>query len=54
MKRGAEAQLEKPSDVSSDDSSDSDSDSDEDAATNGNKFGLPNSAKGSRSDGMWP
>ncbi|XP_078160720.1 uncharacterized protein LOC144556102 isoform X2 [Carex rostrata] len=50
MKRAAKAQLEKPSDVSSNDSSDSDSD--EDAATNGNKFGLPNSAKGSRSDAM--
>lgn len=52
MKRATKTQMEKPSDVSSDDSSDSDSE--EDAATNGNKFGLPNSAKGSRSDGMWP
>jgi hypothetical protein len=51
MKRAAEAQLEKPCGVSSDDSSDSDSD--DDAVAKGNKFGLPSSAKGSRSDGMW-
>ncbi|KAJ4817307.1 UPF0690 protein [Rhynchospora pubera] len=50
MKRTAEAELDKPRDVSSDDSSDSDSD--ENGAAVGNKFGLPNSAKGSKSDVM--
>ncbi|KAJ3699957.1 hypothetical protein LUZ61_003662 [Rhynchospora tenuis] len=49
MKRAAETQLDKPGDVSSDDSSDSDSDGN--GAAKGNKFGLPNAAKGSRSDG---